>query len=368
MELVDLPWTKEKIQHPFNNQHYTVAAAMNRCGIFSDPLVLSVLSWREIEDAYLLLEEPPSRRFQSERGLLHVDRLDDEMFRSMFRFRKEHIGELQRALLMPETITSAQSVKMDGEEALYVTLRRLAYPNRWVDLEGVFGRHASVLSSVTSRVMLHINNTFGHLLDDLNIHRWLDVAKLEHMSWCRVIDKLLLNLEHDRATKIDIYTAIALVTASWKATRKSVIVNCFRHAGFKTSDAEDPSNLELPNQEATPSSWEALRQPGHVSEDSSFGDYLRDDADADIQATEVLDDSKILRLVATGQKDDAEAVEDPVPMPSQVMDAVDLLRRFAGAHEGTAVAFNALTTYEKCVLPLLKKRSQSKITSFFLEQ
>ncbi|CAN8015203.1 unnamed protein product [Ixodes persulcatus] len=155
---------------------------MNRRGIFSDPLVLSVLSWREIEDAYLLLEEPPTRRFKSERGLLNVERLDDEMFRSMFRFRKEHIGELQRALLMPETITSAQGVKMDGEEALFVTLRRLAYPNRWVDLEGVFGRHSSVLSSVTSRVMLHINNTFGHLLDDLNIHRWLDVAKLEHMS------------------------------------------------------------------------------------------------------------------------------------------------------------------------------------------
>ncbi|KAM7285014.1 tigger transposable element-derived protein 6-like [Ixodes scapularis] len=132
-------------------------------------------------------------------------------------------------------------------------------------------------------------------------------------------------------------------------------------------------NLELPNQEATPSSWEALRQQGHVSEDSSFGDYLRDDADADIQTTEVLDDSEILRLVATGQKDDAEAddaeaVEDPVPTPSQVMDAVDLLRRFAGAHEGTAAAFNALTAYEKCVLPLLTKRSQSKITSFFLEQ
>ncbi|CAN7980351.1 unnamed protein product, partial [Ixodes pacificus] len=26
MELVDLRWTKEKIQHTFNNQHYTVAA------------------------------------------------------------------------------------------------------------------------------------------------------------------------------------------------------------------------------------------------------------------------------------------------------------------------------------------------------
>ncbi|CAN7943729.1 unnamed protein product, partial [Ixodes hexagonus] len=26
MELVDLRWTKEKIQHPYNNQRYTVAA------------------------------------------------------------------------------------------------------------------------------------------------------------------------------------------------------------------------------------------------------------------------------------------------------------------------------------------------------
>ncbi|KAM7306737.1 protein ALP1-like [Ixodes scapularis] len=32
------------------------------------------------------------------------------------------------------------------------------------------------------QVMLHINNTFGHLLDDLNIHSWLDVAKLEQRS------------------------------------------------------------------------------------------------------------------------------------------------------------------------------------------
>ncbi|EEC15033.1 conserved hypothetical protein [Ixodes scapularis] len=162
------------------------------------------------------------------------------------------------------------------------------------------------------------------------------------------------------------HRAVGFLT-EWVAAYKFIKVNCFRHAGFKTSDAGDPSNLELPNQEATPSSWEALRQLGHVSEDSNFGDYLRDDADADIQTTEVLDDSEILRLVATGQKDDAEAddagaVEDPVPTPSQVMDA------FVGAHEGTAVAFNALTAYEKCVLPLLTKRSQSKITSFFLEQ
>lgn len=52
----------------------------------------------------------------------------------------------------------------------------------WIDLEVLFGRGSSVLSSIAAKVYRHIDSTFGILLSDLNVHRWLDVAELERMS------------------------------------------------------------------------------------------------------------------------------------------------------------------------------------------
>ncbi|KAM7304107.1 uncharacterized protein ISCGN_014007 [Ixodes scapularis] len=126
--------------------------------------------------------EPPKRRFKSKRGFLDVDRLDDHIFRSLFRFHKEDIGELLSFLRIPDKVTSAQGVVVAGEEALCITLRRLAYPNRWVDLEMLFGRSSSTLSSLATKVLRHIDTTFSHLLQDLNVHSWLDLAELERMS------------------------------------------------------------------------------------------------------------------------------------------------------------------------------------------
>ncbi|KAL1444353.1 hypothetical protein MTO96_029902 [Rhipicephalus appendiculatus] len=48
-----------------------------------------------------------------------------------------------------------------------MTLRRLSYPNRWYDIEPLFGRASSTMSSIVSEVMPHIDRAFGHLLGDL---------------------------------------------------------------------------------------------------------------------------------------------------------------------------------------------------------
>lgn len=58
--------------------------------------------------------------------------------------------------------------------------------------------------------------------------------------------------------------------------------------------------------------------------------------------------------------DDPETAAAPVPAPGQVMDAIDLPRRFAAAHVGTEDALNALECCEKSVRPLLTKRTQAK--------
>ncbi|KAL1417693.1 hypothetical protein MTO96_026597 [Rhipicephalus appendiculatus] len=123
--------------------------------------LLSVLSWGEIDDVLLSNEERRlligddyfydleyELRHKSERdlfrywsrcGLLDIERIDVELFKLQFRFEKEDFGELASALLVPEAVVSAQNVTVPGRTALCLTLRRLAYRNRWCDLENIFG-------------------------------------------------------------------------------------------------------------------------------------------------------------------------------------------------------------------------------------
>ncbi|CAN7991473.1 unnamed protein product [Ixodes hexagonus] len=108
--------------------------------------------------------------------------MDEATFRRMFRFEKQDFCQLKEALLMSEAVQSSQGVVVTGEEALLMGLRRLAYPNRWWDLERLFGRHSSVLSSIVGQVLAHIDGTFGHLFDDLTNHSWLSLADLHRYS------------------------------------------------------------------------------------------------------------------------------------------------------------------------------------------
>ncbi|XP_040358411.1 protein ALP1-like [Ixodes scapularis] len=96
--------------------------------------------------------------------------------------KKMDLEDLVAALKIPAEVKSAQRVRVPGYEALCMTLRRLAYPNRLCDLERTFGRHSSVISSVVSTVMAHIEYQFGHLLSDLTNHKWLDVPCLKKLS------------------------------------------------------------------------------------------------------------------------------------------------------------------------------------------
>ncbi|XP_049267220.1 uncharacterized protein LOC125756455 [Rhipicephalus sanguineus] len=112
-------------------------------------------------------------RYRSRHGLLDIERIDVELFKLQFRFEKEDLGELASALLLPQAVVSAQNVTVSGQAALCLTLRRVAYPSRWCDLEKIFGLHASVMSSVASKMFCHITSNFGHLLDDCNNSSWL---------------------------------------------------------------------------------------------------------------------------------------------------------------------------------------------------
>lgn len=88
-----------------------------------------------------------------------------------------------------------------------------------------------------------------------------------------------------------------------------------------------------------------------MAADLNFHDYLSTDTNADANTTEVLIDEEIIQLVSVAQEvpedaENPETADAPVPTIGQVMDAIDLLRHFARAHEGTEDALNVLACYK----------------------
>ncbi|KAH6924457.1 hypothetical protein HPB50_017910 [Hyalomma asiaticum] len=141
--------------------------------VLQDPCLMYLMPWKCIEDMCVLESaySRPRRRLR-ENGLLDIEGMDPTVFYRNFRFDKDDLGDLIAALLIPSEVMSAQHARVLGREALCMTLRRLAYPNRLCDLEILFNRHSSVISSVVSKVMSHVECHFGRLLADLTVHRW----------------------------------------------------------------------------------------------------------------------------------------------------------------------------------------------------
>ncbi|KAL3205896.1 hypothetical protein MRX96_040577 [Rhipicephalus microplus] len=106
-------------------------------------------------------EEEPSKKMSGRLLPTAVQHLDvvtaSQNVQGHKGFQKGDLEDLMEALLIPEEVVSAQRVRVSGREALCMTLRRLAYPNRLCELELFFRRHSSVISSVVSKVLAHID-------------------------------------------------------------------------------------------------------------------------------------------------------------------------------------------------------------------
>lgn len=190
----------------------------------------------------------------------------------------------------------------------------------------------------------------------------------------RLLQRILLNTEHGRDTKVDLYMAVQMLAAAWMSTRGEVVKNCFAHAGFRpeemcsSSDDAQAADDVGPGQDATTAeAWAALEEAGIVPENVALSDYVN--ADADVIVYEELSDAEILKSAraasaAAADSSDDEEVGHGVPTvptsvtASQVMDSLDVLRSFLGAHDDD-VAMQLLADCEQRILPLLvRKRKQ----------
>ena len=98
-----------------------------------------------------------------------------------FRFEKEDIPRLARALRLPPKFVCSNGTTANDIESLCLLLRRFAYPCRYSDLIPRFGRSIPEMSQIMGEIMGYISTTFGHLLRTFN-QPWLQPNKLEEYA------------------------------------------------------------------------------------------------------------------------------------------------------------------------------------------
>ncbi|XP_050024797.2 tigger transposable element-derived protein 6-like [Dermacentor andersoni] len=174
----------------------------------------------------------------------------------------------------------------------------------------------------------------------------------------RVMQRLLLNVETGRDTKLDLFMALQMMAAAWAATGRPVIANCFTHAGFKLGDtdsAEDPAdcNAAVHPPGDVIASWAALQGAGSVPSSVELDDLI--DADINVMAREELSDEDIIKSVRDdgGQSDDDEVPDLHPPATSRVLDAFDVIRNSVAVHD------------DDVMMLLGKKGTQSTLLDFW---
>lgn len=81
---------------------------------------------------------------------------------SSYRFEPADIAKLIHLFRIPMWLKASNGTVWHQEEAFLLVLRRLSFPGRWTDLEGVWGRDYTQLSRCFSALLGYIDRRLGH--------------------------------------------------------------------------------------------------------------------------------------------------------------------------------------------------------------
>ena len=110
-----------------------------------------------------------------------LENLSDDECRVNFRFKKDHIYDLQEALDIPIEFLCYNNVTIDSLEALCIMLKRFAFPCRYSELVPLFARPIPQLSIICNQITDFSFDRWHHLLNNLN-QNWLSPANLQEFS------------------------------------------------------------------------------------------------------------------------------------------------------------------------------------------
>lgn len=135
-------------------------------------------------------------------GVFRLEELGDSYCHIHFRFYKADIFRMKALLNIPNEIILKTRIRVNGEEALCIMLRRLAYPCRWnvyvfyskfsmktvhfryADLMQFFPRGRSALSEIFNFMVDHILREKGNILKSLN-QPWMSHEAMKRL--CRSV-------------------------------------------------------------------------------------------------------------------------------------------------------------------------------------
>ena len=119
------------------------------------------------------LQEPSAhRRRLSHEWPAHLNRkqsdlddldISDAMFRQVFRLRREHSGELARALQLPEEMKTPSRHIFDGTTGLLVLLARLGHSGSSMSLGMTLKMNPKRISMICTKFVRWLFHKWGHL-------------------------------------------------------------------------------------------------------------------------------------------------------------------------------------------------------------
>ncbi|KAF4145811.1 DDE superfamily endonuclease, partial [Phytophthora infestans] len=177
-----------------------------------DDVVVAVLLMREAN-------RPSRCRFNFERCQT------DPVWRKKFRFDKDEIMLLVQLFGLPEPFPTTQRYNVAALEALCIFLRRMAYPVRLGDLEDLFGRDTTAISSISNAVPDFIYDKFNYLLE-------FDHSRLN-------ADTLSAYAEAVHAKGAPLQTCVGFIDGTVRGTCRPTRNQRYMYSGHKVRDFLD---------------------------------------------------------------------------------------------------------------------------------
>ena len=95
-----------------------------------------------------------------------LENANPDTFRAFYRFHQDEMPRLLRSLAIPAEFRLDNGSWVNGQEALMVTLRLLAYPLRYSDVEEAFGWKASRLCRIKVMMIKWVYSNHKHRVRD----------------------------------------------------------------------------------------------------------------------------------------------------------------------------------------------------------
>lgn len=179
-----------------------------------------------------------------------------------------------------------------------------------------------------------------------------------------LLQRMLVAYDANKGYSIDLLGAVHLLCHSWKELAPAKIANCFAHAGFSRSHAEDTND----DCEDCDDLYEAVNSIVGGDLEGNFESFAM--ADADVPVVAPATDAEIVDLLGGPDEEEEPLDEQPreIPTVAQTQEILRLLRNRVECAGGDHDLIICLNKLERALLAPSRSTRQSQLTDFFVRE